>query len=78
MESDKYKLGILQLLWTYAPEHSLEIDPITGLYPFMLAATIPLSNNDNDENENEQVVDNVFNLLRKNPQLVCSGIVTHH
>ena len=75
IESDKYKLGILQLLWTYAPEHSLEIDPITGLYPFMLAATIPLSNN--DENENEQVVDNVFNLLRKNPQLVCSGIVTH-
>ena len=39
-DSDNDDLGVLQLLWGYAPEQTLEIDPVSGLYPFMLAATI--------------------------------------
>lgn len=34
-------LGLLSLLWAHAPEQSLEIDPVTKLYPFMLAAAVP-------------------------------------
>ena len=65
-------MGLLQLLWKYAPEQSLERDRTTGLYPFMLAATISLPNA-SSRTENE-IVDNVYNLLRKDPQLVSGAL----
>ena len=58
--------GVLQLLWGYAPEQTLEIDPVSGLYPFMLAATILASQRNRNELERDHdVVDTVFCLLRK-------------
>ena len=65
-------MGILQLLWSYAPEQSLERDRITGLYPFMLAATISLPNA--LSRSEDEIVDNVYNLLRKDPQLVSGAL----
>ena len=62
-------LGLLSLLWGHAPGQSLEIDPVTGLHPFMLAAAVPLP----PERECEQT-DTVFNLLRKDPQLVSGAL----
>jgi len=62
-------LGLLQLLWTHATEESLKQDPITGLYPFQLAATIQ----PNDDTHDIEIVDNVFNLLRKDPQLISGS-----
>jgi len=62
-------LGLLQLLWTHAPEESLKQDGITSLYPFMLAATIQ----PNDDTHDCEIVDNVFNLLRKDPQLISGS-----
>eukprot|EP01082_Thalassiosira_pseudonana_P014232 g12939.t1 g12939 contig7:502860-504380(+) len=38
--------GIVQLLLQYAPASPLEPDPITGLYPFMLAATASTVNDE--------------------------------
>ena len=63
-------LGLLQLLWTHAPEESLKQDGITGLYPFMLAATVQSKDDTNDI----EIVDNVFNLLRKDPQLISGSL----
>ena len=60
-------MGLLQLLWTHAPEQSLETDPITGLYPFMLAATV--------SDGRIEAVDNVYNLLRKDPQIVSCALL---
>jgi hypothetical protein len=59
-------MGLLQLLWTHAPEQSLETDPLTGLYPFMLAATV--------SDGWVEVVNNVYTLLRKDPQLVSCAL----
>jgi len=67
-------LGLLRLLWGYAPEQSLDIDPITGLYPFMLAATIRYERNKRNEMEKAQT-DTVYNLLRKDPQLVFGALI---
>ena len=65
-------MGLLQLLWSYAPEQSLERDRITGLYPFMLAATISLPNA--LSRSEDEIVDNVYNLLRNDPQLVSGAL----
>ena len=64
--------GLLQLLWTRSPERSLEVDPVSGLYPFMLAATVHVGRQSRNAHE---VVDNVYNLLRKDPQLVSCAIL---
>jgi hypothetical protein len=64
-------VGLLQLLWAHSPEQSLEIDPLSGLYPFMLAATVPVGRHSRNEYE---VVENVYNLLRKDPQLVSRSL----
>ena len=75
-ETDSH-LGLLQLLWRYSPEQSLEIDPISGLYPFMLAATVRLTEKQFSRQERlgqeRVVVENVYNLLRKNPQIILSS-----
>ena len=69
---DGNDVGILQLLWNHAPEQSSEVDDISGLYPFMLAATIPTPGKMCSHSIN--VVDNVYNLLRKDPQLVAGAL----
>ena len=57
--------GLLQVLLRHSPEQLLVVDSISGLYPFMLAATVaPM---DDDENEHT-VVENIYNLLRTDPQ----------
>ena len=67
--------GLLQLLWTRSPERSVEVDPVSGLYPFMLAATVPVGRHSRNALE---VVENVYNLLRKDPQLVsCATLFTN-
>jgi hypothetical protein len=60
-------LGLLQLICRHSPEQSLEIDPVSRLYPFMLAATVELS-------EETVVVENVYNLLRLDPQVISLGL----
>jgi hypothetical protein len=65
-------VGLLQLLWTHSPEQSLEVDPLSGLYPFMLAATVPAGRHNRNAHE---VVENVYNLLRKDPQLVSGALL---
>ncbi len=60
-------LGLLQLICRHSPEQSLEIDPVSRLYPFMLAATVELY-------EEIVVVENVYNLLRQDPQVISLGI----
>ena len=72
-------LGLLQLLWRNSPEQSLDIDPVSGLYPFRLAATtvLPaeglLSRRERLGRE-RIVLENVYNLLRKDPQLISLGL----
>ncbi|KAL7526977.1 hypothetical protein ACHAWF_001989 [Thalassiosira exigua] len=71
VDCDRHK-GLLQLLWEYAREQFLEKDPITGLYPFMLAATIRTSRDRPKRLERERDrVDTVYNLLRVDPQFVA-------
>ena len=67
-------LGLLQLLWGYAPEQSLEVDPVTSLYPFMLAATIGQNDVNYGLERDQDVIDTVYNLLRKDPQLVAGAV----
>jgi hypothetical protein len=62
--------GIVQLLLQYAPASPLEPDPITGLYPFMLAAT---ASTVNDEDAC-CVINTVYLLLRHNPQSVTIAL----
>ena len=59
--------GLLHLLWTHLPAALSEVDRATGLFPFMLAATLSDRANDAD------AVDTIYNLLRHAPQLVESG-----
>ncbi len=75
--SDFYNgnVGLLQLLWTHSPEQSLEVDPVSGLYPFMLAATVPVGWHNRNAHE---VVENVYNLLRKDPQLVSGALLANN
>ncbi|KAL7541430.1 hypothetical protein ACHAXR_012271 [Thalassiosira sp. AJA248-18] len=74
-DSDSNDMGLLHLLWGYAPEQNLIIDPMTGLHPFMLAAAIPTELTKRNRLEHDHdVVDTVFNLLRKDPQLVAGGL----
>lgn len=72
-DPDSNYLGVLQLLWECAPEKSLEADPLTGLYPFMLAATI--STGQNDRHFEKTHTDTVYNLLRKDPQLISGALI---
>ena len=79
MEDDDRVMGLVQLLWRYAPEKLSERDSVTGLYPFMLAATVvsptiptglpyPVISHDC------LGVDTIYNLLRKDPQLVGTAL----
>ena len=62
--------GLLQLLLRHSPEQLQVVDSISGLYPFMLAATVVPIDDDKDEHT---VVENVYNLLRTDPQLCCKS-----
>jgi hypothetical protein len=62
--------GLLQLLLRHSPEQLLEVDSISGLYPFMLAATVVPIDDDKDEHT---VVENIYNLLRTDPELCCKS-----
>lgn len=58
--------GVVQLLCEEAPEKLEEKDSLTGLYPFMLAATIqPSTSNDVSETS---VVETIYHVLRQYPQ----------
>ena len=52
--------GVVKKLFESAPDKLGERD-VSGLYPFMMAATIPYS----DEIE---IIETVYQLLRNNPQ----------
>mmetsp|Transcript_44587 Transcript_44587/g.94877 ORF Transcript_44587/g.94877 Transcript_44587/m.94877 type:complete len:192 (-) Transcript_44587:283-858(-) len=67
-------VGVLQLLWGYAPEQIMEIDPVTKLYPFMLAAATPTRRNRNGNTCERDVTNTTFCLLRKDPQLVAGAL----
>jgi len=68
----KDHLGVVQLLWGYAPEKLTEIDPVTKLYPYMLAASVP---HQVGFDHDRDVVDTIFCLLRKDPQLVAGALI---
>jgi len=79
IEEDKVVMGLVQMLWKYGPEMTSKKDPITGLYPFMLAATvIPTTNKCGLDypvvSYDCMVIDTTFNLLRKEPQLVGNSL----
>ena len=70
-------VGLLQLLWEHSPEQALEKDPVTSLYPFMLAATTYSGHEDTGRLERDRdVVDTVYSLLRKAPQLIGDGLAS--
>ena len=62
-ENDKVNAitGPLKSLWNHAPEMIHTIDPVTGLYPFMLAASVEYNKNnaatDNETSTNEDDFD---------------------
>jgi hypothetical protein len=82
--------GPLQLLWEAAPRVLSQLDPVTGLYPAMVAATSmkpwSSSNNNNGTNENsvdrhEAVkalqLDTLYFLLRLYPQVISEMLATN-
>ena len=80
-DDDDAQKGPLQSILKHSPEALYTRDEETGLYPFMLAATIstPTSlstseGRDNDEEELEDVIqlDTVYSLLRRFPQALMS------
>ena len=78
-DATEANVGLIQLLWQYAPEKTFEVDCVTGLYPFMLAAATAKDHQTNNDVGAEGsyeclVVDTVYNLLRKDPQLVASAL----
>ena len=64
--------GVIKILSEKAPAKLEERDTVTGLYPFMLAATTPLScHGVNDVS----VVDTIYQLLRSNPQPIYNTLL---
>jgi ankyrin repeat protein len=61
--------GPLQSLWHCAPGALYEIDPVTGIYPCMLAASVATSNDD----DGSFSVDTIYNLLRLYPQVLAGS-----
>jgi hypothetical protein len=61
--------GPLQSLWKCAPGALYEIDPVTGIYPCMLAASVAASNDD----DGSFSVDTIYNLLRLYPQVLAGS-----
>jgi len=70
-------VGLVQLLWDCAPEQTSEIDPVSGLYPFMLAATVQQNHGGGvvDDREDCDRLDTIFCLLRNDPQLVAGALL---
>ena len=70
-ERDRESTGsLLRLLWRHAPGSLAETDPITGLSPFMLAATVV------GHADDRNAVDATYGLLRNEPELIAGGIRT--
>lgn len=63
--------GVIQTIWEATPDALVRQDEITGLYPFMLAASRPLYSTDCDRT----TVESTYSLLRLSPQLIhiCVG-----
>jgi len=59
--------SLLRLLWRHAPGSLVETDPVTGLSPFMLAATVVGHADDRD------AVDAAYGLLLNEPELITGG-----
>ena len=73
-ESDSYKQSsnVVQLLVEVCP-HALEInDDISGLYPFMIAATANDTSESEVEEEDTKQLDTIFQLLLKAPNTISS------
>lgn len=67
----KKEQGPLQALWECVPSALYEADPVTGLQPFMLAASVqPTDPAEVDENDTFQL-DSIYSLLRLYPQALC-------
>jgi len=68
---------LVQVLWRLNPGETSKSDKVSGLYPFMLAATtatrmVCCDNSD----ELTLVIDTMYNLLRKDPELVTRALMT--
>jgi hypothetical protein len=61
--------GVIQMLCDSAPDKLEEIDSETGLYPFMLAATIH-----GECSSETDVVDTIYQLLRHHPQPIIDSL----
>jgi hypothetical protein len=74
---DDNNMGLVQVLWRLNPGETSKSDKVSGLYPFMLAATtatrmVCCDNSD----ELTLVIDTMYNLLRKDPELVTRALMT--
>lgn len=70
--ADDMEQGPLQALWKCAPDALYEKDRITGLDPFLLAASVrPTDPSKADENDTFQL-DTIYSLLRLYPQALSS------
>jgi hypothetical protein len=62
-DEDDDDAGPLQVLWNAAPDALYESDPVTGLKPFMLAAT-------KQQIDHASQIDTIYSLLRRNPESI--------
>ena len=69
--------GPLHYLWQAHPEDLSRVDPVTGLYPVLLAAnhylgTDPITNETSQLELQQHIlkVDTIYNLLRLHPQIL--------
>jgi hypothetical protein len=82
-DSPEAHVGPLQHLWKYAPEALGARDMISGLYPFMLAATVAERNDAKDVTPSNwncpkgiegtiliMQINTIYGLLRSNPQVM--------
>lgn len=70
VSSDGNNEGPLMRLWQCAPEALPSRDMVTGLYPFLLAATVETRRGHDNTNDDTAKVNNVYNILRLYPQAI--------
>jgi hypothetical protein len=61
--------GPLQALWKAAPDALYEKDPVSGLWPFLLAASVQYEETFSSENDVAHL-DTIYALLRLDPRAV--------
>ena len=71
-------IGLVQLLWGLnAGQSTSKRDDVSGLYPFMLAAATATTTATLDGcHDDKLLVDTTYNLLKKDPELVTSALIT--